>query len=117
MNTSSNNLQDINANIAIESIVAIPLEKWSLDYIQPKPLCVSKDGKCIDSTYPTPPDSKKIKFESDEFAVSINNISYVNLNPKESMIDIKAKVQSPGYYIFIVQYYQPNFPGICLLKH
>lgn len=42
-------------------MVAIPTEDWSLDYIQPKPLCVRKDGKCVSGKFPTPPDSKKVR--------------------------------------------------------
>ncbi|CAG2053236.1 unnamed protein product [Timema podura] len=48
------------SNIALESVVAIPFEQWSLDYQEPKTACVRKDGKCVQANFLTPPDSKKV---------------------------------------------------------
>lgn len=105
----------MNANVGIESVVAIPLEKWSLDYIQPKLICISRNGTCIDSSYPNPPDSKLMQFENEHIGnhtpYVLNNRTYINLNPQENVLDIKGQVPNPGYYVFIVQYYQPDFPG------
>ena len=49
-----------NSNVGIESLVAIPYDQWSLNYQQPKPACIRKDGKCIQALFLTPPDSKKV---------------------------------------------------------
>jgi len=46
--------------IGIKSITAIPLDQWSLDYIQPSPVCVMQDGKCVQATFRAAPDSKKV---------------------------------------------------------
>ncbi|KAG8311901.1 hypothetical protein J6590_034490 [Homalodisca vitripennis] len=46
-------------NVAIESVVAVPEEAWNLDYIKPKPVCVRKDGKCVQATFHTPAEAKK----------------------------------------------------------
>ena len=35
-----------------DSVTAIPLEQWNLDYIVPSILCTTKDNKCIPSSYP-----------------------------------------------------------------
>ncbi|KAJ8973563.1 hypothetical protein NQ317_009587 [Molorchus minor] len=121
VNDSSINidLKSVNANVGIHSIYAIPLEDWSLDYIKPKSVCIRKDGECILSTFRNPPETKKIQFEQDVNGeigknkptfVLTNETTYVWLNPSETFIDLKGKVPHPGYYTFIVQYYQPNFP-------
>ncbi|XP_018320894.1 laminin subunit alpha [Agrilus planipennis] len=107
------------ANIGVQSIVAIPYDEWSLDYIKPRPVCILKDGNCISSRYPTPPESKKVQFELDadvEGNVTrpvhkiSNDSSYIYLEPSDNMIDLHAKVPVPGYYSFVVQYYQPDNP-------
>lgn len=101
-------------------MVAIPLEEWSLDYIKPKPMCIRKGGTCIQSTYPNPPESKKIQFEQEvdveggqkhaTYKFS-NTTTYILLNHKDDMIDLRGKVPNPGTYIFVVQYFQPDYPG------
>lgn len=105
--------------MGIHSVVAIPYESWSLDYIRPKPVCMSKNGVCVQATFRNPPESKKIQFEQEAEGgipvqapvVNFNTTSYVYLNPTEKIIDIKGKVPQPGLYVFVVQYYQPDFPG------
>lgn len=105
----------------IKSIVAIPHGKWSLDYIRPQSVCVRKDGKCVPSKYPIAPDSKKVKFEfgnEEQIAknrppnIYDNSTNLIYLDHREAMVDIKSKVPHPGYYVFIVQFYQPDHPGL-----
>lgn len=107
------------ANVAIKSIVAIPYEQWSLDYIRPNPVCVRKDGKCVKADFPIAPDSKKVKIEQkDKNETSykprppnmIDNTTVFFLDKNAERIEIPAKVPHGGYYVFVVQYYQPNFP-------
>lgn len=108
------------SRVGIESIVALPLDKWSLDFINPNPSCIKKDGKCIQSFYPTPPDTKKIEFKiGNETRVSTtapkdifdNSTSLIILNDEDSIVELPGKVPSPGAYVFIVHFYQPDFPG------
>lgn len=108
------------SRVGIESIVALPLDKWSLDFINPNPSCVKKDGKCIQSFYPTPPDTKKIEFKvGNENRLSTtapkdifdNSTSLIILDHEDSIVDLAGKVPSPGAYVFIVHFYQPDFPG------
>ena len=47
---------DDDVNVGIDSIVAIPIEDFSLDYVTPVGQCVKKDGVCLPSTYQDPPD-------------------------------------------------------------
>lgn len=107
-------------NVGIKSVVAIPMDQWSLDYIRPKPVCVRKDGKCVKAEFPPAPESKKVKFEqtSDQETkprppnVYDNTTHLIYLDHNDAMIDVRSKVPSPGPYVFIVQYYQPNYPGL-----
>lgn len=83
-------------------------------------MCIKKDGECTTATYQTPPESKKLQFEQDSEdstgsrlqIVDFNGTSYVFLNPTENMVDLRGKVPQPGYYVFVVQYYQPDYPGM-----
>lgn len=109
-----------NSRVGIESIVALPLDKWSLDYINPNPSCVKKDGKCIQSSFPTPPDTKKVEFKAgneNKLAKTAprdifdNSTALIVIGPENGSINITGKVPAPGPYVFIVQFYQPDFPG------
>lgn len=106
-------------NTAIKSIVAIPFDQWSLDYIKPKSVCVRKNGKCVEGIFPVAADSKHIEFEVDNEELEVgskptgiydNTTKLIYLNNNNTMIDVKAKVPLPGQYVFVVQYFQPNYP-------
>ncbi|CAH0382822.1 unnamed protein product [Bemisia tabaci] len=105
--------------VGVESVTAIPYDKWSLDYILPKPACVRKDGKCIPSSFRNPPESVKVEFEAGapeqvakELPTGIydNQTGLIFLNHADPMIDVRAKVPNPSYYSFVVHYYQPDHP-------
>jgi hypothetical protein len=42
--------------LGIDSVVAIPLEDWSLDLVTPSTECIRKDGACIIPGFPDAPD-------------------------------------------------------------
>ncbi len=42
--------------LAIDSVVAIPLEDWSLDLVTPSTECIRKEGTCINPGFPDAPD-------------------------------------------------------------
>lgn len=109
-----------NSRVGIESVVALPLDKWSLDYINPNPSCVKRDGKCIQSSYPTPPDTKKVEFKTGNENLLAktaprdifdNWTALIVLGPENNSINLTGKVPAPGPYVFIVHFYQPDFPG------
>ena len=100
--------QGNNVNVGIHSVVAIPYDEWSLNFIRPSSVCVKKDGQCVEASFPNPPESKKIHFDQEQKG---NTTFYVSLNANEPMIDLKGKVSTPGFYVFIVHYYQPFFTG------
>lgn len=106
-------------------MVAIPYDTWSLDYIGPKSVCMRKDGKCVAARFPNAPDSKKVKFEvGNEQQISKirpphihdNTSNLIYLDHNDAMVDIRSKVPYPGYYVFVVHYYQPDYPGKSYLR-
>ncbi|CAO1298214.1 unnamed protein product [Diamesa hyperborea] len=102
--------------VAIKSITAIPYEQWSIDYIQPQPVCVMQNGQCVQSTYLAAPNSKKIDFEVDHEDMIADNIPDILLNTTkvvyldQSNINVTSRVHEPGHYVIIMKYYQPNHP-------
>lgn len=103
--------------VAIKSITAIPYDQWSTDFVRPKEVCVKKNNECIEATFPSPPDSKIIEFESDQEEkvatenlpeISLNSTKLVLLNKDTQTIMIQSKVDDPGRYAIIVKYFQPN---------
>ncbi|KAL3275284.1 hypothetical protein HHI36_020052 [Cryptolaemus montrouzieri] len=109
-------LEGRNSNVALHSITAIPQNQWSLDYITPKPKCINRNGQCVPSTFRTPQETKKIIFEHDNEAsknqssIGFNITSYFLLNSGNKFIDLRGKTPAPGYYTFILHYYQPFYP-------
>lgn len=104
--------------VAIKSVTAIPIHEWSIDLITPSPVCVVKDGNCVQATFQGAPDSKKIEFEHDhESQVSTNNpvdlfennTKLIYLDDTSSTIEIITKVPSPGRYNILVKFFQPNY--------
>lgn len=93
----------------------MPYEEWSLDYIKPKPVCIRKNGTCVSSKFRDPPETKKIQFEREFEGEVAKNRSVTEtgvwLTPTENSLDLTGKVATPGYYSFILHYYQPNLPG------
>ncbi|CAL4059747.1 unnamed protein product, partial [Meganyctiphanes norvegica] len=107
-----------NTNIAIDSVVAIPYEEWHQDLIKPRPVCKRENGECLESFYSLPPETTKVEFESnleEKFATLLpegvaNGTVLVLLNHTDPMVDIVGKLRSAGDYVFVVHYYQPDFP-------
>ncbi len=115
----SASINDEGADAGIDSIVAIPSSEWSLDYVQPKSVCVQRDGKCVPGTFLAAPDSTRVEFESGSIQQPASNLpeeiydenaGLVYLDKEEPMVEVAGKVPHPGYYVFIVHYYQPNHP-------
>jgi laminin alpha 3/5 len=110
---------DSNERVAVHSITAIPLGKWSLDQIRPKDYCIVKNGTCIASNYLLPPDSTKIEAESSDperiapresMPDGVTDKNLILLDKQKQMVEISGKVPNPGYYTFLVHYHQPDNP-------
>ncbi|XP_065337904.1 laminin subunit alpha [Cloeon dipterum] len=102
-------------NVALDSVVAIPLDRWHMDYIMPRAACVRKDGECLQATFPLPPSSKRVEFEQDPERIAKELPSGIvdpdaTLVYLDKIIDIAGQVPQEGKYVFIVHFYQPDFP-------
>ncbi|XP_015117099.1 laminin subunit alpha [Diachasma alloeum] len=107
------------SNVAIDSVVAIPYEQWSLDYVKPKSVCVRNNGKCVQGMFPGAADAKKVEFETTNEAQDLDPrptgiydsaTKLIYLGDSEAVVNIETKVPSPGDYVFVIQYYQPDHP-------
>ncbi|XP_045458049.1 laminin subunit alpha [Melitaea cinxia] len=108
---------DTNTLAGIKSIIAIPESEWHLDYITPRPYCLRKNGRCIPAVFSTAVDSKKVEIESGTGGnrdirppILDNSTIVVYLASDFEPIKIESKVPSPGDYMFVLHYYQPNHP-------
>ncbi|GFT48977.1 laminin subunit alpha [Nephila pilipes] len=114
------NMVDDYSDVAIDDVAFVPANLWHMDYIVPEPLCIRKDGACMESEYLPVPESTKIEFESgyNEYqkatvlpnGVTDTDIVLVNLKELDNVIDLRGTVSTPGLYVFIVHYYQPDHP-------
>lgn len=104
--------------VGVKSVTAIPVHEWSIDLITPSPVCVVKDGKCVQASFQSAPDSKKIEFEHEhESRVSQSNpvdlfdnsTKLIYLDDTSSTIEIQTKVPSPGRYNILAKFFQPNY--------
>lgn len=111
---------DKESRIGIKSVTAIPVESWSLDYINPSPVAVIQDGKPIRGSFRVAPDSKKIEFETDHperisktrpADIFDNSTTLIYLNSDDSTIMLKHKLSNPGRFVILVKYFQPDHPG------
>lgn len=108
---------DNDTRVAIKSITAIPVNEWTIDLITPHPVCVIKDGRCVQATYRGAPDSKKISFENgnEDQITALNptdlfdsNQKLIYLDENNTVISVNSKVPHPGRYNILVEFYQPN---------
>lgn len=76
----------------IISVTAIPVEQWSIDYINPSPVCVIHSEKCATPKFRSVPDSKKIEFETDhEDRIAANKPPYAALDERVKLIHLDNK--------------------------
>ncbi|RVE52213.1 hypothetical protein evm_003132 [Chilo suppressalis] len=106
-----------NVLTGIKSIVAIPEADWHLDYITPRAYCLRRNGKCEPAVFSAAVDSKKVEVEigiggdrTTRPPILDNSTAVVLLSPEADPVKLDAKVLTPGEYMFIVKYLQPNNP-------
>lgn len=110
---------DESPRVAIKSLTVVPVEDWSLDLIKPFPVCVMQNEKCVQATFRTAADSKRIEFahDNEEKISKINpddifdsSTKLIYLDREQSTIELQSKVPEPGQYHVVVRFYQPNHP-------
>lgn len=107
---------DPNINIGIDSVIAIPLEDWSLDWVTPNGQCIRKNGECIAADFPNAPEeSVVVPFNADQDGSRPEGIIDDDANPfyaddTQPIPVLHGKVPQPGLYVLVAQYYQPDKP-------
>ena len=48
---------DNERHLGIDSVIAVPLDEWSIDMVTPQPVCVRQDGACLPQKLPDYQDS------------------------------------------------------------
>ncbi|XP_074640335.1 laminin subunit alpha-like [Tubulanus polymorphus] len=106
--------------VAIDSVVAIPVNEWDIGIVKPRIKCVKVNGKCTTSEWPTAP-AAKITIATDENKDKISNIEerppnidikakVIKLDKDQNTIEIKSTVGRLGKYKYVLHYYQPYKP-------
>ncbi|VDK27909.1 unnamed protein product [Gongylonema pulchrum] len=96
-------------------------KEWNADYLQQVPVCVRKNGLCVNQWFP--PAANAILNEA-EGQMNVNNsisgekLPFVVSNSKEvevmaldenmGTVEVSGVVPSRGHYVFIVQYFNPD---------
>ena len=100
---------NVDPDFGIGSVIAIPIDEWSLDLVTPSTECIRKNGECIKSEFPDPPeDSKVIPFSEINSDVKPSGIYVDGLT---DIVDITGNVPKPGLYVLVAQYYQQYKPS------
>lgn len=105
--------------IGIKSVTAIPVDSWSLEYINPNPVAVIQDSMPIKGRFSVVADSKRVEFEADNpdrvaqatpIGMFDNSTKLIYLNKDNSSIVVSSKVNLPGRYVLLVKYFNPDHP-------
>ncbi|TRY60964.1 hypothetical protein TCAL_05712 [Tigriopus californicus] len=101
-------------NLAVDSVIAIPIDRWSLDFVTPDGQCVKVNGQCLPFAYPDAPDQSQILPFVGPGAGPPANYKPPNMwKPEETqllfvsgdnpIVDITGAVPQPGYYVLDCQ--------------
>uniref|UniRef100_A0A915BZ56 Laminin-like protein epi-1 n=1 Tax=Parascaris univalens TaxID=6257 RepID=A0A915BZ56_PARUN len=105
----------------LAAINLIKTSDWSVDYLHQVPVCIRKDGHCIDQWYPPAPNAivteaesganakKAISAEKLPFIISnAKDVQVMSLDENQATVDIAGMVPTPGHYVFVVHYFNPD---------
>jgi len=72
-------------------VTAIPAEEWSIDYINPSPVCVIHNDQCATPKFRSVPDSKKIEFETDhEDRIATDKPPYASFDERVKLVHLAS---------------------------
>lgn len=96
-------------------------EQWHNDYLQQMAVCARKDSKCLGLLYSAAPNAIITEAESganvnnsiagDKLPFQINeaeNVRVMSLDTVQSTLDMNGVVATPGHYVFMVHYFNPD---------
>ncbi|XP_035285918.1 laminin subunit alpha-3-like isoform X12 [Anguilla anguilla] len=126
-------LQTSTASFLLYKVYAVPADKFSMEYVDPKELCVSVHGRfsedsrlCVPPQYEIPP-SALVLDAAREGRLSVPSGGRqsrqagpapliapprdgVLLKSPQTEISFSARVPVPGRYVFVVHFRQPELP-------
>ncbi len=73
--------------LGVDSIVAIPLQDWSIDYVTPRAKCTrsaAEGGQCVQDEFPAPPEGSQVI----SFVGPGAEVSLITLNTRSGISDI-----------------------------
>ncbi|XP_042299302.1 laminin subunit alpha-3-like [Sceloporus undulatus] len=113
----------------LSKICIIPVEDFSLEYVEPQLYCIATYGhlesaSCIPSQYEMPPLTVVLDALRDGNIEVVRNMVYqdslnppnahtangVTLTSSQNQITLRGRVIHLGRYVFIIQFYQPESP-------
>ncbi|CAH1775060.1 unnamed protein product, partial [Owenia fusiformis] len=107
-----------NTDLLLDSVIAIPIAEWDINYLKPRLECVRQGTVCMEGMYSSATGAVKTEFESGENSGRVSqtlppkiidtSIKVVKLDRREPNIRVNVQVLNPGKHVFIVQYYQPS---------
>lgn len=105
--------------LALERLVAVPLDQWHTDYLLPQEECIRRaGGECQPTPFPSFSPASKVEFESGaEAAVELpptlmdNSTVLVLVDERNPSVHVEGNVSEPGRYVLVVHYYQPDHPA------
>nr|ABY40628.1 alpha 3,4,5-laminin [Ciona savignyi] len=122
------------SSIYIKSLTAIPYSDWTMELVEPKPLCITTQGpefdQCVTSAYPVPHGSSRFNIpappsDGDEEpappklpeTLNDESVQLIYLNGANSTGGGSTTLQipmnlSPGGYVFLVHFYNPDHTSL-----
>ena len=91
--------------VGIDSIVAIPIDQWSTNFVTPQLKCVRVNGRCSSTNYPNAPGPSETALVP--FAPK-DQPQWVVIDANTPMADVNGKVPNPGLYVLVATYKQNN---------
>ena len=88
--------------LGIDSVMAIPLDQWSIDVVTPQTVCVQKDGECIQQSLPEFGDITSVRVTRPDDDDGDERGDVVSGDDENG--DVTGQVPAPGYYVLVAQY-------------
>ncbi|XP_039265221.2 laminin subunit alpha-5-like isoform X2 [Styela clava] len=100
--------------VYVSRVHAIPYEKWTMEYVEPKRKCITKEGpefdECTAWAYPTSATGHKIEVgggDSVPPTETTGEVDTVLVGGEDNTIEIDMDLD-PGRYVFLLHYFNPN---------
>ncbi|XP_062386045.1 laminin subunit alpha-3-like isoform X2 [Sardina pilchardus] len=110
-------LQTSTASFLLHKVYVVPVEEFSMEYVDPKLLCVSEHGRftddctvCVQSQFPSVPSAVLLDptHQAPSPRPSGPRGEGVLLKSPQTEVTVSGRVPDPGRYVFVVHTRQPE---------